>query len=152
MKFLLLPFLLVAPPMAGPTPIPKAAPARSAAPASANRDAVLRPLRLTLAATSAFGVTHARFFNQLVGLRLDYRFSPRFAFGGALAYTNLEGKDERAHNVLPEVFSEYRIPLKQEAFGLPLRLALGDAPGVERRARRQLEAFEKWPPKVREAL
>jgi hypothetical protein len=85
-------------------------------------------LRLTLASTSAFGVTHAKFFNQLAGARLDYRFTARFAFGASLAYANLKGKDRRVHEVLPEVFTEYRAPLQKESFGLPLRFALGYLP------------------------
>src|SRR4051794_13854342 len=83
---------------------------------------VVRPLRLALTSTSAFGVTHARFFNQLLGARLDYRFGSRFAFGGGLGYANLKGKDRRVHNVLPEVLSEYRVPLQKDNLGLPLRL------------------------------
>jgi hypothetical protein len=91
-------------------------------------DSVRRPVRLGFISTSAFGVTHAKFFNQLAGARLDYRFTSRFAFGASLAYANLKGKDERVHNVLPEVFSEYRVPLQKEAFGMPLRLGLGFLP------------------------
>ena len=105
-----------------------AAPAPVAAPAPAPEGTVQRPLRLTLASTSAFGVTNAKFFNQLIGLRIDRRFTPRFAFGAGLSYANLKGKDGRAHNTLLEAFSEYRAPLKQEAFGLPIRFALGYLP------------------------
>jgi hypothetical protein len=89
---------------------------------------VLHPLRLALTSTSAFGVSHGKFFNQLLGARLDYRFGRRFAFGAALAYANLKGKDRRVHNALPEVSTEYRVPLQKESLGLPLRLALGFLP------------------------
>jgi hypothetical protein len=82
-------------------------------------------LRASVVATSAFGLTHARFFNQLGGARLDYRFTERFAFGAALSYVNLKGKDERVHNVLPEVTFEYRLPLGGEKFGAPIRYSLG---------------------------
>jgi hypothetical protein len=78
--------------------------------------------------TSAFGVSHGKFFNQLLGVRLDYRFGSRFAFGAALAYANLKGKDRRVHNALPEVSTEYRVPLQKDRLGLPLRLALGFLP------------------------
>ena len=78
--------------------------------------------------SSAFGVTHAKFFNELLGARLDYRFGSRFRFGVSLSYANLEGKERRVHNALPEVFSEYRVPLQKAAFGLPLRFALGFLP------------------------
>jgi hypothetical protein len=89
---------------------------------------VAHPLRVGLSSTSAFGVTNARFFNQLVGARVDYRFTPRFAFGGLLSYANLKGKDRRVHNVLPEALLEYRIPYLAESFGVPVRLGLGYLP------------------------
>ena len=98
------------------------------APAAAATQPAPPPLRLALTSTSAFGVTQAGFFNQLVGPRLDYRFSSRFALGASLAYANLEGKDRRVHNALPEVMLEYRVPLTGEHFGLLLRLASGFLP------------------------
>jgi hypothetical protein len=130
---LLLPFLLLvaapAPaPVVAPAPVAAPAPVVAPAPAPAPDDSVPRPLRLGFTSTSAFGVTHAKFFNQLVGARLDYRFTSRFAFGGTLAYANLKGKDRRVHEVLPEVLTEYRVPLQKESFGLPIRLALGYLP------------------------
>ncbi len=124
---LLLPLLaLTSTPAPSSTPAPATAPANP--PATAPDDSVPRPLRLGFTSTSAFGVTHAKFFNQLVGVRLDYRFSSRFAFGAALGYANLKGKDGRVHGVLPEALSEYRVPLHQESFGLPVRVALGFLP------------------------
>ena len=69
-------------------------------------DAPPRRLRVSLLSTSGFGITHGKFFNQLLGARLDYRFTPSFAFGAALSYANLEGKDRRVHNALPEVTAE----------------------------------------------
>ena len=108
-------------PAAAAAPAPESAPAPAAAPAPAS-------FRLALTSTSAFGVTHARFFNQLVGGRLDYRFTSRFALGAAVAYANLKGKDRRVHNVLPEVMVEYRVPLDGERFGLPLRFTNGFLP------------------------
>ena len=105
-------------------------PARALAQDSAqsSEPAPRHPLRAALAATSAVGVSNAGFFNQLLGARLDYRFTPRFAFGGVLSYTNLEGKDRRVHNVLPEALLEYRIPYDGERFGLPLRFGVGYLP------------------------
>ncbi len=85
-------------------------------------------LRVALTSTSAFGLSNGRFFNELVGVRLDYRFGQRFAFGGALAYANLRGKDARSHNVLPEATLQYRVPIEGEHFGLPLRLGTGFLP------------------------
>ncbi|HXK19503.1 MAG TPA: hypothetical protein VNG33_16955, partial [Polyangiaceae bacterium] len=98
----------------------------NAVPAPGN--AVAKPLRLSFTSSSAFGVTHAKFFNQLVGARLDYRYTPRFAFGAELGYANLKGKDGRVSNVLPEVTTEYRVPLKGETVGMPLRFSLGFLP------------------------
>lgn len=83
------------------------------------------PVRSALSSTSAFGVTGAGFFNQLLGARVDYRFTQRFAFGGVLSYVNLEGKDRRVHNVLPEAMLEYRLPYDGERFGVPLRFGVG---------------------------
>ena len=128
---LFLPLFLLAPapaPVPVPVPVPVPAAPSPPAPASTPADTVARPLRLSFTSTSAFGVTHAKFFNQLLGPRLDYRFTSRFAFGASLAYANLKGKDGRVHEVLPEVSSEYRVPLQGESFGLPLRLALGYLP------------------------
>lgn len=121
----LLPILLLAP---APTAPPPSSEPAAHADVPVTDDSVPRPLRLAFASTSAFGVTHAKFFNQLAGVRLDYRFTSRFAFGASLAYANLKGKDRRVHEVLPEVLSEYRAPLQKESIGLPLRFALGYLP------------------------
>ena len=126
MKYLPSLVLFVAATAAAAEPAP--APAVVATPAPPAEAPVAHPLRLALTSTSAFGVTHAKFFNQLVGARVDYRFGSRFAFGAAMAYANLKGKDRRVHDVLPELLSEYRVPLQQDGLGLPLRLALGYLP------------------------
>ena len=85
-------------------------------------------IRLAVTSTSAFGVSNAGFFNQLLGPRFDYRFTRRFALGGALAYANLKGREGRVHNVLPEAMVEYRAPITGESFGMPLRFAGGFLP------------------------
>lgn len=107
-----------------------AAPATAAAPGPAPTAAnpVPHPLRLGLSPASAFGLSHAGFVNHLVGARVDYRFTSRFAFGAALSYVNLKGKDGRVSNVLPEWALAYCAPLTREGLGLPLRLALGFLP------------------------
>lgn len=129
---MILPFFILAQSVApAPEPAPAAAPVPAAAPAPAPAPSTAPtagPFRLALTSTSAFGVTHARFFNQLAGGRLDYRFTSRFALGAAVAYANLKGKDRRVHNVLPEVMVEYRVPLQGEQFGLPLRFTNGFLP------------------------
>jgi opacity protein-like surface antigen len=111
---------------AAPAPASAAQPAAAAAPAP--NDDVPHPFRLAFASTSAFGVTHSKFFNQLLGARLDYRFANDFAFGGSLSYVNLKGKDRRVHEALPEATIEYRVPLKRDAFGIPFRFGLGYLP------------------------
>ncbi len=121
MKLLLVAFVLLLPAPAVGQSAPAEQPALPDEP-------VARPLRFSLHSTSAFGVTHARFFNQLVGGRLDYRVTSRFAAGVELAYANLKGKEGRTNNVLPEASLEYRVPLSGEAFGLPLRMATGFLP------------------------
>jgi hypothetical protein len=83
---------------------------------------------LGVASTSAFGLTHAKFFNQLVGGRVDYRLTHRFALAAGVSYANLEGKDRRVHNVLPEVGAAYRIGFRRASVALPLRLAFGYLP------------------------
>lgn len=88
----------------------------------------MRPLRVALVSTSAFGVTHARFFNQLAGARVEYGFTQRFALGAALSYANLKGKEGRAHNALPEVELAYRLPLSVPSLTIPLRYGLGFLP------------------------
>lgn len=102
--------------------------ATSAVPVSVEDTTPAQPLRLGAVTTSAFGVTHARFFNQLLGVRLERRFTPRFAFGAALSYANLKGKDERVHNVLPEVTTEYRLPTESALIGLPVHVSCGFLP------------------------
>jgi hypothetical protein len=92
------------------------------------QEAVARPWRAALTSTSAIGLTNAGFFNQLLGGRLQYRFTPRFAFGGVLSYANLKGKDRRMHNALPEAVLEYRVPYDGERFGVPVRFAVGYLP------------------------
>jgi hypothetical protein len=84
--------------------------------------------RLAPTSTSAFGVSNAGFYNHLLGARLDYRFTPGFAFGAALAYANLKGKTGRAHNLLPEAAFEYRIAWAGHKLGIPLRFASGFLP------------------------
>jgi hypothetical protein len=77
----------------------------------------------------AYGVVTGEFRNQLVGGRLDYRFSPTVSLGGSLSYANLRGKDGRAHSVLPAVQIEYQLarqPYRQIYF--PVRFATGYLP------------------------
>ena len=86
-------------------------------------------LRYALQAEPAFGVTGGSFYNQLVGARIDYRFTEAIALGWYLGYANLKGKDGRAHDVLPYLNLEYRPHLGEKSpFGLPLGFATGYLP------------------------
>lgn len=78
-------------------------------------------------AEGAFGYADDGFYNQLAGLRLDYRAAERLSVGFALSYANLKGKNGRAHNVLPAAMLEWSVPLSPRV-GLPLRFFSGYLP------------------------
>jgi hypothetical protein len=86
------------------------------------------PLRLAIQTEAASGVVTGRFYNQLVGLRLDAQFSPQVSFGGYLGYVNLKGKDGRANDLLPYAQLEYRTGAPGDAVRIPLRFASGYLP------------------------
>ena len=69
-----------------------------------------------------------KFYNQLVGLRLDVLASPNVSFGGYLGYVNLKGKEGRAGNLLPYAAVEYRTGNPQDTVRFPLRFASGYLP------------------------
>jgi hypothetical protein len=103
-------------------PLPE--PTRPARPAASSETSA-PALYLALTSTSAFGVTHAGFFNQLLGARAEYRFTSRFAFGGTLSYASLEGRERRVHNVLPELRLSYRLPVYGRKLSVPLHFSPG---------------------------
>ena len=76
---------------------------------------------------AAFGVAGGSFYNHLVGVRLDRRFSDVVALGGYVGYANLKGQEGRAHNVLAYLMLEYRLELGG-GFVVPLRYANGYLP------------------------
>jgi hypothetical protein len=76
---------------------------------------------------SAFGVAGGPFYNHLVGVRLDRRFSDVVALGAYLGYANLKGQEGRAHNVLAYLMLEYRAELGA-GFIIPVRYANGYLP------------------------
>jgi len=86
------------------------------------------PLRVAVQAEPAWGVSGGTFYNQLVGARLDYRFTDSLALGPYVGYANLKGHDGRAHNVLSYLALEYRPRLGAGGFRLPLRFATGYLP------------------------
>jgi hypothetical protein len=86
-------------------------------------------LRLAVQAEGAYGIVTGEFRNQLVGGRLDYRFSPTVSLGGYLGYVNLRGKEGRVHSVLPLVQLEYQLA-RQPYRGVyfPVRFGTGYLP------------------------
>ncbi|HKQ70048.1 MAG TPA: hypothetical protein VJT73_11950 [Polyangiaceae bacterium] len=86
-------------------------------------------VRYALAVEPAFGVSGGSFYNQLVGARVDYRFTEQLSLGPYVGYANLKGHDGRAHNVLVDLQLEYRPELTSNGtFGVPLRFATGYLP------------------------
>jgi hypothetical protein len=95
--------------------------------ATEQADEPIRP-RVGGYATVALGMPGVDFVNELVGARLELEYTPRFAFGVALGYVNLKGKDGRVSNVLPEASMAYSIPLGESAVRIPIRFAGGYLP------------------------
>ena len=86
-------------------------------------------LRFALQAEPALGIVGGTFYNQLAGARVDYRFTREIALGTYLGYANLQGKEGRAHDVLPYLNLEYRPRLgENSAWGLPLGFGTGYLP------------------------
>jgi len=86
------------------------------------------PRRAAIHSTTAFGLRGRHFVNELVGVRADLLTASRFAIELDVAYANLDGKDERVHNVLPQLALRYRLLLGGSRFGVPLRFAGGFLP------------------------
>jgi hypothetical protein len=85
--------------------------------------------RLALAgfAESAVGFADDGFYNQLVGLRLDYRTGKHLTLGLAGSYANLKGPHGRANNFLPAGMLEWRVPAS-ETVSIPIRFFSGYLP------------------------
>jgi hypothetical protein len=84
-------------------------------------------LRLAVQTEAAIGFYPGDFYNHLVGARLDVVVSPHVSFGGYLGYTNLKGKDGRAHDLLPYAQVEY-LAGPPGGVRIPLRFASGYLP------------------------
>jgi len=120
--------LLTAPAARAQTPAPPPAPAGVAAapvppPAPPPADEI--PLRLAIQTEGAFGVATGSFYNQLVGARLDLRFSPSTSLGGYVGYANLKGANGRAHSALTYAQLEYILGDPAATVRCPLRFASG---------------------------
>jgi len=85
------------------------------------------PLALAVFTEGALGFADDGFYNQLVGVRLDYHAGERFTLGFATSYANLKGKEGRAHNVLAAAMLEWRFPVSRKV-SFPLRFFTGYLP------------------------
>ena len=104
-----------------PPPPDAAAPAVQASSAAAPSI----PLRLAAQVEVASGVATGSFHNELVGGRLDGRFSPRVSLGGYLAFATLKGMEGRAHAALTYAQVEYLAGDPTSWLRFPLRFATG---------------------------
>jgi len=85
-----------------------------------------RPMRIAFNLEPAFGVADDGFFNQLVGVRFDYRFSRDTSLGISNAYANLRGRDGRASSILTLLQIDNRVTVARGSrVQIPLRGALG---------------------------
>jgi hypothetical protein len=119
---------VAAPPPAGPPAAPVVRPpapvaVAAAAPPPAPADGI--PLRFALQTEGAFGVGTGPFYNQLLGGRFDWRFSPRTSLGAYLGYANLKGASGRAHSAVTYAQLEYLAGNLDASVRFPVRFASG---------------------------
>ncbi|HVU53104.1 MAG TPA: hypothetical protein VHL80_20615, partial [Polyangia bacterium] len=105
-------------------PPPPAAPTVAAAAPAAPAEAGV-PLRLALELDEAGGVVTGSFHNQVLGARLDGRFSERLSFGASLGVGDLKGKDGRVHAALVRALLEYMAGDPAATVRYPLRFSTG---------------------------
>jgi len=113
----------VAPRAARGEVLPSSVAAAPAAPSETAGPAI--PLRLAVELEAASGVVTGSFHNQLLGARLDGRFSEHVSLGGYLGYADLKGKDGRAHAALTYAALEYMAGDAAATVRYPLRFASG---------------------------
>lgn len=83
------------------------------------------PLRLAVQLEAANGVVTGSFHNQLLGARIDGRFSEHMSLGGYLGFADLKGKDGRAHSALTYAALEYMAGDPAATVRYPVRFASG---------------------------
>lgn len=89
----------------------------------------IRRWAVTLQTEAVFGTTQGGFYNHLVGARLDFRVTRDLIFGAYVGYTNLQGRNDRAHNLLLMIQGEQRVRLGPSIdLTIPLRIAVGYLP------------------------
>ncbi len=88
-----------------------------------------RRFSVALQTEGAIGASQDTFYNQLFGVRLDYRLSRDVMLGVYAAYANLRGKDGRVSNILTYAQVEDRVHVSADSdISVPLRLAVGYLP------------------------
>jgi hypothetical protein len=110
-------------PLSARADVPPAAVVAPTAAQPAAEEAI--PLRLAVALEAASGVVTGPFLNQLLGARLDGRFSERLSLGVYLGAASLKGKDGRAHAALSYASLEYMAGDPANKVRFPLRFASG---------------------------
>jgi hypothetical protein len=89
----------------------------------------LRRWKVTLQTEAVIGTTQGGFYNHLIGARLDFRVTRDLMFGAYFGYTNLQGRNDRAHNLLVMLQGEQRVRLSPTLdLTIPLRVAVGYLP------------------------
>lgn len=89
----------------------------------------LRRLQLTLQTEAVIGTTQGGFYNHLAGARLDVRITRDLMFGAYVGYANLQGRNDRASNILLMIQGEQRIRVSPALdLTIPLRVAVGYLP------------------------
>lgn len=88
-----------------------------------------RRFQLAFSSESAIGTSSEGFYNHLLGVRADYRMSPKVLLGVYVGYANLSGRNARASNVLSYAQLESRIRLRaHHLVSFPMRFGFGYLP------------------------
>lgn len=92
-------------------------------------DPPIRNWAVTLSTEAAIGTTQGGFYNHLVGARLDLRFTQNLMIGAYIGYTNLQGRQDRVHNLLLMLLGEFRTRVSPSVdLTIPLRVGFGYLP------------------------
>jgi hypothetical protein len=84
---------------------------------------------LTLQTEAMIGTTRGGFYNHLLGARLDLRITRELMIGAYVGYANLQGRHNRAHNLLFLLQGELRVRLGPSIdLTIPLRAGVGYLP------------------------
>jgi len=88
-----------------------------------------RRFQLAFSSESAIGTSDDGFYNHLLGVRADYRLSPKVLLGAYMGYVNLNGRNSRVSNVLTYAQIETRIRFRaRQSITLPIRFGFGYLP------------------------